>query len=184
VPGGRLTLASGSPQRRAILEQLGVEFEVRPAGVEELAEGEPRAVAVENALRKARAVEGERVLGVDTVVTIEGRILDQPAGRAEAEAHLRALSGRTHQVWSGLALIEDGAERTAAAMTEVTFRPLSDSDIGGYLDTGEWKGRAGAYAIQETGSGLVAEIEGEYENVVGLPVSVLLKMDPSLSTEH
>jgi septum formation protein len=184
VPGDRLILASGSPQRRRILEELGVAFEVRPPEVEELATGEPRALVIENALRKARAVAGDLVLGVDTVVALEGRILGQPADRAEAESHLRALSGHTHEVWSGLALIERGTERTAAAVTQVTFRALGDEDVQAYLDTGEWEGRAGAYAIQEHGSGLVETVEGEYLNVVGLPVTELLRLQPGLSTEH
>jgi septum formation protein len=191
VPGNRLTLASASPQRRNILEQLGVSFDVYPADVEELASGEPRALVIENALRKARAVPGDRVLGVDTAVTLDGRIFGQPTDRREAGAHLRALSGLTHEVWSGLALIEGGAERTAAAVTAVTFRALSDEDVEGYLDTGEWEGRAGSYAIQERGAGLVEAIDGEYFNVVGLPVKELFRLDPTLpvlpkgvSTEH
>ena len=111
-----LTLASRSPQRKAILEQLGIEFRVEPADVEELTEGDPREVVVENALRKARAVEGDLVLGADTEVFLDGRIFGKASSEAEAEAYLRTLSGRTHEVWGGIALRrgrrgEDGARR-------------------------------------------------------------------------
>src|SRR2546423_10190643 len=107
-----LTLASRSPQRRAILEQLGIEFEVVPADVEETVKGDPPAMVVENALRKARAVNGDRVLGVDTEVVLDGRIYGKAGDESEAETFLRRLSGRTHEVWSGIALRHDGEERT------------------------------------------------------------------------
>ncbi len=105
---GELVLASRSPQRRALLEQLGVPFRAEPADVEELREGEPRAVVVENALRKARAVDGERVLGVDTEVVLGSDLLGKPAAEGEAEAFLRRLSGREHEVMSGIALAGGG----------------------------------------------------------------------------
>jgi septum formation protein len=174
------TLASRSPQRRAILEQLGVEFEVTPADVEESTSGDPAAMVVENALRKARAVDGERVLGVDTTVVLDGRIYGKPAGEEEAETFLRRLSGRTHEVWSGIALREDRTERTASACTHVRFRRLEQPDIDWYLKSGEWKERAGGYAIQGRGAALVEEIDGDYWNVVGLPVAELVRMAPDL----
>jgi septum formation protein len=176
-----LVLASRSPQRRAILEQLGVDFRVVPADVEEETRGEPRALVVENALRKARAVSGERVLGVDTTVVLDGRVYGKAADEAEAETFLRRLSGRTHDVWSGMALIERGAERTASSRTRVRFRRLGEPVLRWYLRAGEWRERAGAYAIQGRGAALVAAIEGDYWNVVGLPVPELLKMAPDLA---
>jgi len=180
----RLILASGSPQRRAILEQIGVDFEVVVPDVEELGEGEPRAVVVENALRKARAVPGPLVLGVDTAVALDGRVYGKPRDEAEAERFLEALTGRVHQVWSGVALIEAGAERTAAACTTVTFRALDAPMRRWYLESGEWRDRAGGYAIQGRGAALVERIEGDYLNVVGLPLATLLDLKPSLPLLH
>jgi septum formation protein len=170
LPGTELVLASRSPQRRAILEQLGVAFRVEPADVEELTEGDPVAVATENARRKAAAVEGELVLGVDTLVALDGRIYGKPADADEALATLSALSGRTHEVVSGLAI---GGE-VDVAVTSVTFRTLPESVVGWYVDTGEWRDRAGGYAIQGRGAALVTAIDGDYLNVVGLPVAALL----------
>jgi septum formation protein len=175
-----LVLASASPQRKAILEQLGVDFTVRPADVDELTSGEPREVVVENALRKARAVDGELVLGSDTEVHLDGKIYGKAAGERQAEQYLRELNGRTHQVYSGIALRDARGERTAVAVTDVTFRDLTDREIAWYLATGEWRGRAGAYAIQGRGSALVERIDGDFWNVVGLPVPELLRLAPDL----
>jgi septum formation protein len=175
-----LVLASASPQRRAILEQLGIEFEVRPSGADELTDGDPRAVVVENALRKARAVAGELVLGADTEVVLDGHIYGKAHDAAEAETYLRRLSGRTHEVWGGIALRSGGNERTATAVTRVRFRRLEKPWIDWYLGTGEWRDRAGAYAIQGRGSALVADVEGDFWNVVGLPVPELLTLAPEL----
>jgi septum formation protein len=178
-----LILASRSPQRRAILEQLGVSFRVDAPEVDELATGEPRGLVRENALRKARAVEarGERVLGADTAVVLDGRVFGKPGDEAEAETFLRRLSGRTHEVMSGIALREpDGAERSDVAVTRVRFRRLEPPDLAWYLATGEWRERAGAYAIQGRGAALVEEIGGDYWNVVGLPVAALLRLAPDL----
>ena len=161
-----------------------------PAGVEELSAGDPRAVALENARRKAAAVAarhpGRPVLGVDTVVALDGRIYDKPADAAEARATLRALSGRTHEVISGVAL----GERSVAATTRVTFRPLerapdpliaphharSASWVEWYVALGEWRDRAGGYAIQGAGAALVTRVEGDYLNVVGLPLAALIDL--------
>lgn len=173
-----LTLASASPQRREILERLGVPFVARVAEVDELAEGEPRRLVVENALRKARAVKGERVLGVDTAVVLGERVLGKPRSEREAREFLGSLAGSTHAVWSGLALIEGSSERTAAARTAVRFRRLDAAEIDRYVATGEWRGRAGGYAIQGRGAALVEAIEGDYLNVVGLPVAALIGLDP------
>lgn len=195
VPGARLVLASASPQRRAILEQLGVAFTVQPADVEELTEGAPEQVVVENARRKAKAVEGDLVLGCDTEVYLDGQIFGKAETEQEAEAYLRRLSGRTHEVHSGLALRVPTANcqplptagcqlRTAAAVTHVTFRALSDPEIAWYVSTNEWQGRAGAYAIQGRGSALVERIEGDFWNVVGLPVPKLIELAPDLVTRR
>jgi septum formation protein len=133
-------------------------------------------MVVENALRKARAVEGELVLGVDTTVVLDGRAFGKPASEAEAERTLALLSGRTHEVWSGIAL----NDRTAAACTRVSFRTLAPALLRWYLDSGEWRDRAGGYAIQGRGAALVEGIEGDFWNVVGLPVPELLKLAPDL----
>jgi septum formation protein len=176
----RLTLASRSPQRRAILEQLGVGFTAIAPDADELAEGDPRELVLENARRKARAVEGELVLGVDTEVVIDGRALGKPAGAEEAAELLRRLSGRGHEVMSGIALRAGGEERSGVAVTQVRFRELSQALMGWYVDGGEWRERAGGYAIQGRGAALVEGIEGDYWNVVGLPVPLLLELAPEL----
>jgi septum formation protein len=180
----RLVLASRSPQRRAILESLGVAFEVRVPGVVEEEEGVPVAVAGENALRKAvagRATPGEVVLGVDTLVATGLEIWGKPPSEDAARATLRHLGGRTHDVISGIALVaEDGSVRADSARTKVTFRPLDDRMIDWYLQSREWEERAGGYAIQGRGGALVERIDGDYLNVVGLPVGKLLDLWPDL----
>jgi septum formation protein len=173
-------LASRSPQRRAILMQLGIEFRVEPPEAEELTGGDARRTVVENALRKARSVAGDRVLGVDTAVVVDGRFFGKPRDAEEAETFLRRLSGRGHEVWTGVALRERGDERTAAAVTRVHFRLLEQRDLDWYLATGEWRDRAGGYAIQGRGAALVSEIEGDYSNVVGLPIAALVDLAPDL----
>jgi septum formation protein len=188
-----LVLASRSPQRSAILEQLGVRFEVVPADVEEESGGVPDEVVVENARRKARAVAhgqgaDRAVLGADTAVALDDRLLGKPRDEAEARAFLEALSERTHQVWSGIALVDPPAGpeggsvaiRAAAAVTEVRFRRLERREIDWYLATGEWRERAGGYAIQGRGAALVERIAGDYSNVVGLPVPELVRLLPRL----
>jgi septum formation protein len=176
-------LASRSPQRRAILESLGVRFEVRPADVVEQDAGAPQAVARENALRKALAVADgtdDLVLGVDTLVATEQDIWGKPAGADAARATLRHLSGRTHEVVSGLALVHHGEVRCAVEVTAVTFRELDEPLLDWYLATGEWRERAGGYAIQGAGGALVRRLEGDYLNVVGLPAGALLDLEPGL----
>jgi septum formation protein len=175
-----LTLASRSPQRRAILTQLGVDFEVVEPNVEELGEGDPREVVVENALRKARSVPGQRVLGVDTDVVLDGRVFGKPSNSDAAREQLSVLSARVHEVWSGIALREGGSESTAFSVTRVRFRELDDALLAWYLRSGEWEGRAGGYAIQGRGAALVESIEGDFWNVVGLPVPELLRLAPDL----
>ena len=176
----RLTLASRSPQRRAILEQLGLDFRVEAPDVAELEAGEPRALVEENARRKARAVAGELVLGVDTAVVLDGRAFGKPHDAAEAESLLRRLSGREHEVLSGIALRRGGDEQSDVAVTRVRFRTLTQALLAWYLGGEEWRERAGGYAIQGRGAALVAGIEGDYWNVVGLPVAALLALAPDL----
>jgi septum formation protein len=192
-----LILASGSPQRRAILGDLGLDFEVRASDVAEEEEGVPRVVASENALRKALAVAAggaaeDVVLGCDTLVATElddadlgsgsagWEIWGKPPNLAAARETLRRLSGRTHEVVSGLALVQRGDVRAATEITAVTFRELDEATIDWYLATGEWEGRAGGYAIQGRGAILVKRIAGDYLNVVGLPVGALLDLCPGL----
>jgi septum formation protein len=188
VPAPRLILASASPQRRAILEQIGVPFEVRVPQVDELAEGPAAEVAVENAYRKAAAIDaagppppqGVPVLGVDTVVSLGRRIFGKPRDAAHAAEMLHALAGRSHVVVSGVCLIDGARTRTAVAQTVVEFRALDGAAIAAYIGAGEWEGRAGAYAIQGRGATLVSRIDGDYLNVVGLPVATLLDLAPDL----
>lgn len=180
-----LILASRSPQRRAILEQLGVDFEVQIPDVEELETGPPHEVALENAYRKAAAAapaaDNERpVLGVDTIVSIGSRIWGKPVDEANARDTLLALGGRRHTVISGVCVIADGRTRTTTATTDVQFRALDDALVDWYLASGEWRDRAGGYAIQGRGAALVAAIDGDYTNVVGLPVPTLLELAPWL----
>jgi septum formation protein len=180
--GRRIVLASRSPQRRAILNQLGVAFEAVPAEIDELTDGEPLAVALENARRKAAAVGGEFVLGVDTIVSLDGQIYGKPEDPAHARRSLEALSGRTHTVVSGLCVLDGGEERSATAETAVSFRNVGRELIDWYLACGEWRERAGGYAIQGRGAALVESISGDYLNVVGLPVALLLELCPDLLT--
>ena len=207
----RLVLASASPRRRELLGALGVEFEVVVPDIEELSEGEPAEVVLENARRKATAglrevsarsragdESGLAVLGVDTDVALDGRLLGKPADAAGARSRLEALSGRTHEVLSGVVLVgggtapqpshgggDDNAAKPAegaegVARTEVTFRELTPELIGRYLASGEWEDRAGAYAIQGLGSILVEAMHGDFSNVVGLPLALLLDLAPEL----
>lgn len=177
-----LILASRSPQRRAILEQLGIDFEVRPADVEEVEQGPPEEIAVENARRKAEAVASgdELVLGVDTVVALGDQLYGTASSAEDARNTLTALSGREHRVISGVCLTEGSGTRATKAITTVEFREFGGQTIDWYLATGEWRGRAGAYAIQGRGAALVKRIEGDYLNVVGLPVAALLELEPRL----
>ena len=141
-------------------------------------------MAVENALRKARAarISGaqETVLGVDTLVALGSRIYGKPSDEDAARKTLRALAGATHTVLSGVALLSANGEQVGLARTEVVFREFGEQLIDWYLASGEWRGRAGGYAIQGMGAVLVRAIHGDYENVVGLPLSTLLDLSPTL----
>ncbi|MGK2933549.1 MAG: Maf family protein [Solirubrobacterales bacterium] len=177
-------LASGSPQRKELLERLGIEFEVKVSGVEEIVHGDPEEVVLANALLKARAVadDGWIVIGCDTDVVVEDHIIGKPEDEMRAREYLAQLSGRVHRVFSGLAIIGPGVDqaRTGVEVTEVRFRDLTSPEIERYLTSGEWRGRAGGYAIQGRGSALVAGIEGDLANVIGLPVGLLLDLAPEL----
>ena len=173
---GPLVLASRSPQRRAILELLGVEFTVvEPAYAEIDPPGLGAAdLAEAHARGKAGSVAGDVVLGVDTLVEVDGRVLGKAADEEEARSHLAALAGRGHAVHSGLCLLAGGGEHLRRAVSHVTFAPLEAADVDWYLATGEWRERAGAYAVQGRGAALVRAVRGDFQNVVGLPVPELL----------
>jgi septum formation protein len=174
----KLVLASTSPQRRAILEQLRIRFEAVAPRYEEHdpPEADPVALVRDYAAGKARSVHrpGRVTVGVDTTVHLDGRVYGKPAGPREAAAMLRDLAGRSHTVLSGLCLLTDRAERVEHAETTVTFRRLGEDAVARYVGSGEWEGRAGGYAIQGLGARLVERIEGDYLNVVGLPAALLV----------
>lgn len=176
-----LVLASTSPQRRAILEQLRIPFEVVAPDFAEMdpPEGDAVELVCDHARGKARSVaaqaDGRPVLAVDTAVSLGGKIYGKPKSAAEAEAMLAELAGETHVVVSGLCLLTPGWELVEHDSTRVTFRELGPRELGHYLALGEWEGRAGGYAIQGRGAGLVEEIQGDYLNVVGLPGSLLAR---------
>jgi septum formation protein len=169
-----LILASTSPQRRAILEQLRIPFEVVAPDFVEVDGTSP----LERAAGKARSVDGGNrpVLGVDTEVLFEGELLGKPGDETEAERMLEALSGRTHDVVSGLCLRTHAWEDLYDEVTHVTFRTLTPRDLAHYVAAREWEGRAGAYAIQGLGASLVERVEGDFLNVVGLPGSLLVRL--------
>ena len=176
--GVRLVLASTSPQRRAILEQLRIPFDaVAPAYEEHDPPGiRPAELVRAHAEGKARSVhaDGGLTLGVDTAVVVGARAFGKATDESEAARILRELSGRSHAVLSGLCLLGDGFEAVHDERTEVVFRTLSEADIATYVASGEWRGRAGGYAIQGLGGRLVERIEGDYLNVVGLPGALLI----------
>ena len=181
-PAPPILLASTSPQRRAILEQLGIPFDVVPPRYteEDASDADPVELVRTHAEGKARSVAadaGDRpVLGVDTAVVLEGRTYGKCADATAATAMLEELSGKTHVVLSGLCLVTPGWELVEHEATLVRFRPLTPRDLATYVATGEWEGRAGAYAIQGLGASLVERIEGDYLNVVGLPAALLVRI--------
>jgi septum formation protein len=181
-PAAPLLLASTSPQRKAILEQLGIPFDVVAPDYEEHdpPEADAEQLVRDHALGKARSVAadaGDRpVLGVDTTVVLGGRLYAKPADAGDAERMLEELGGTTHAVVSALALVTPGWEHVEVELTRVTFRPLTPRDLASYVATGEWQGRAGGYAIQGKGAALVERIEGDYLNVVGLPATLLVRL--------
>ncbi len=176
----RLILASASPRRRELLKQAGVEFEVIPAKGEEHTEKDtPHEAVMELALLKAKEVAGviedpkAVILGADTVVALEGRILGKPKDREDAVAMLTLLSGNTHSVFTGVALVrkEDGRILNFFEETKVTMYPMSQEEIEAYVNTGEPMDKAGAYGIQGKCAIHIEKIQGDYNNVVGLPIA-------------
>jgi len=172
-----MILASQSPRRRELLEQIGAHFSIEAADIDETPLADEGAVAyVERmALEKARVIAarypGEVVLGSDTSVIWCDRILGKPANNQDAEETLRGLSGQTHEVLSAVAVVDDNRERVISVATQVRFRDLSDDEIRAYVATGEPADKAGSYGIQGKGAILVASIHGSYSNVVGLPLT-------------
>lgn len=179
-----IILASNSPRRRELLEQLGLVFTVSPTDVDEqIRSGEsPKGYAERLALDKARAatssVKEGIVVAADTIVVVSDTILGKPVDAADALRMLRMLSGRGHEVVTGLAVMDAASGRTSVrtSVTKVFFRKLSEREIAAYVDTGEPLDKAGAYGIQERGALLVERIDGCYSNVVGLPLSLLGEM--------
>jgi septum formation protein len=189
---------------------LGVEFDVVVSGVDELSGGEPEFEVVENARRKVQAVargEGEAVagasggvpagefyvlgtppdaltkplvIGCDTDVVLDGKALGKPRSEVEAREYLDRMSGRSHEVLSGLVILDGEEERSGLERTSVVFKELSEAEKDRYVDFGEWRGRSGGYAIQTLGSTLVERVEGSVSNVVGLPVGLLIELAPGL----
>ena len=175
----RLVLASTSPQRRTILEQLRIPFDVVAPAYEEHdpPDADPVELVRAHAEGKARSVhaEGAVTLGVDTTVHLDGRVYGKPVDRGDARVMLLGLAGRTHLVVSGLCLLGPGFAIVGHEVTAVTFRELSAAEVDTYVESGEWVGRAGGYAIQGLGGRLVSRIDGDYLNVVGLPGALLVE---------
>jgi septum formation protein len=175
APAAPLLLASTSPRRREILEQLRIPFDVVAPSYEETEE-DPVAHALGKAQSVVAGADGRPVLGCDTEVVCAGRVYGKPEGPKEAQEMLESLSGRTHEVVSGLALITPAWEEVRREVTLVSFRELTPRDVAWYVASGEWEGRAGGYAIQGRGAALVERIEGDYLNVVGLPAALLVRL--------
>src|SRR6266700_622280 len=171
----RLVLASGSPRRAALLRAAGHDFDVRPSGADEwpYGGGDPAAYAEALARAKVAAVEGDLVLGADTIVVLDGAVLGKPGVPADAAAMLRRLSGRTHEVVTGVAVRRDGRLRGGHARAAVTFRPLTDEDIAAYVAGGEPMDKAGAYAYQGGAAAFVVALEGDADTVIGLPMRLV-----------
>jgi septum formation protein len=178
-PAGKIILASRSPRRAELLSAAGIPFEVLAADIDEtpLVNEAPDAYVERLAIAKAQAVlalrPAARVLGADTTVTIDNEILGKPIDAADAMRMLRLLSGRTHLVHTGVALVSAGGIQSAVETTRVWFNPMTDGDISWYIATGEPEDRAGGYAIQGFASRFISRIEGSYSNVVGLPVAMV-----------
>ena len=177
-----LLLASASPRRAELLRIAGIPFVCEPSRAAELPVGTcpPETLVVENARRKASEVSarfpGRLTLGADTVVVLDGQTLGKPSDRADAARMLRALSGRTHEVMTGVCLTDGTIVQTDLCVTRVHFRALDDDRVARYVASGECDDKAGAYGIQGRGSLLVEDIEGDYCNVVGLPLCRIDKM--------
>jgi len=184
-----LVLASASPRRQELLRNAGITFEVQPAHIpEDPLPGEAAKDCAERLAReKALAVAQQRphdiVLGADTVVVVDGQLLGKPSDAADAARMLRMLSGREHQVITGVCLVVNGQPSVASETTLVTVSEITDKEIGEYVATGEPMDKAGAYAIQGIASRWIPRIEGDYSNVVGLPVALIFRMLREVSSQ-
>ncbi len=189
--GPKIILASGSPRRRELLTQLGVAFEVQVSGEnEDSSQVDPKELAQELALLKGRSVaavnQGRIVIAADTVVAYGKELLGKPKNHLENADFIRLLAGKTHQVYTGVAVIVQGPQEQghalkeqclyAVAQTAVTFRSLSEPEIDFYAHSGEGLDKAGGYGIQGLGMALVSHIDGEYSNVVGFPLSIVIRL--------
>ena len=176
----KIVLASGSPRRQELLKYITSDFEIMPSDIEEVASGTPKEQVIKLALDKASDIAQKRpddvVIGADTLVAIGDEILGKPKDKADAECMLRKLSGNTHCVYTGIAVIADGRIKTSCVVTEVRFNDMTDEEIDEYIDTGEPMDKAGAYGIQGYGGKFIDRIDGCYFNVMGLPQSVVYEM--------
>jgi septum formation protein len=172
-----------------LLAALGLEFEVVAPGIEEITNAEtPEELVTLNARAKAEAVAATRsqpatVIAADTEVFLDGRSLGKPNSEAEARSHLESLAGRTHDVWTGVFIAgpEPGEKRSGAERSAVSFRALDPGLVEAYLSSGEWRDRAGGYAIQGLGSAFVASLAGDLSNVIGLPMGLLVRLAPEIA---
>ncbi|HMD16042.1 MAG TPA: Maf family protein [Terriglobales bacterium] len=177
-----LVLASASPRRQELLRNAGITFEVQPADIpEDPLSGEAakdcaERLAREKALAVARQRSHDCVLGADTVVVVDGELLGKPCDAADAARMLHMLSGREHQVITGVCLVVSGQSSVASETTSVTVSEISEKEIADYVSSGEPMDKAGAYAIQGIASRWIPRIEGDYSNVVGLPVALVFRM--------
>ena len=185
----RFVLASQSPRRNDLLQLLRVPFVVRPADIDEAMDAAlpPQQEVARVSRLKAEATPrnaGDVVIAADTIVVLEGKVLGKPADREEAIGMLRSLSGRDHQVMTGMTVLRDDRALTHTEITDVHFRPLTEAEILSYVETGEPMDKAGAYGIQGFAAPFVSGIRGDYYNVMGLPVCKLQQMLRSIAPEY
>nr|WP_153736617.1 Maf family protein [Aquibacillus halophilus] len=175
-----LVLASGSPRRQELLKQMGISYSVRITGLDEskITNSDPKKLVEELARLKGENIslqEGQVVLSADTVVSYKDQILTKPTNAKEALTMLSNLNGNTHVVYTGVMIRSKSQASLFSVATEVEFWDMSNVDLKDYVDSGEWKDKAGGYGIQSIGAFLVREIRGDYYNVVGLPLSLVLR---------
>ena len=178
----KIILASDSPRRHELMKSAGFSFDIIPAQKEEIIQenAAPKEAVIVLALQKAKEVFALNpdciIIGADTIVAIDGEILGKPRDKAEAFAMLKKLSGRTHSVFTGVAICETNRNETFAEQTKVEFYDLSDDEINAYIETREPFDKAGAYGIQGKGSLLIKSISGDYYNIMGLPIAKLSRI--------
>ena len=177
----RLLLASTSPRRADLMRAAGYAFDVAPSGVDEwpYPGGDPADYVESLARAKASGVPGDVVVGADTVVVLDGEVLGKPRDPADAVSMLRRLSGRTHEVVTGVAVRENGALRSGHARTRLTLRPLTHAEIDAYVAGGEPLDKAGAYGYQGAAGAFVTRVEGDVDTVIGLPIALLDRLLPT-----